>query len=321
LGNGGERKQGKNGDGEGRRKTHERNLLKSLCSEILVAQTIHEQPLSSRVPSQAILEVVPFTLSHAAAAWPFRRAPLVLSALVTGCFAPDFPYFIFLKPHGFYGHTLRGVFLLDLPASLVVLWLFHAYIKQPLILILPRAVRRRMTASEEEFSFWPPARLANIVLSILVGAFTHIAWDAFTHDWFWPYWHLGILRKIVQVPVIGEIGVLDLLQYGSSLFGIAVVAIWILHWYRRAKPGEQWKAMPFRTAELRPIIMAVPGFAICAAFVRALIGIGIPTGAGSLLEFVIEAVISAITFFCVGLLACGVLLRKRAATPEAAGRR
>jgi hypothetical protein len=321
LGNGGERAQGKNGSNERCIKTHEGNLLKSFCREILVARTVHKQPSGRRVDSQAILEVVPFTLSHAAAAWPFRRTPLELSALVTGCFAPDFPYFVFLKPNGFYGHTLPGVFLLDLPASLVALWLFHAYLKQPLTLILPRAVRRRMNSSEEEFAFWPPARLANIVLSILVGALTHIAWDSFTHNRFWTYRHLGILRKIVQLPVIGDIGVYDLLQYGSSLFGIVVVAIWSLHWYRTAKPREPWKEMPFQTAERRAMIVVIPAFAICAALVRALIGAGIPADAGSLFEFVVEAVISTITFFCVGLLACGMLLRKQAATLEAAGRR
>ncbi len=264
---------------------------------------------------------MPFTLSHAAAAWPFRRTPLELSALITGCFAPDFTFFFFLKPHGFYGHTLPGIFLLDLPASLVVLWLFHAYIKQPLILILPRAVRRRMNSSDEKFSFWPPARLANIVLSILIGACTHMVWDAFTHNLFWPYRHLGILRKIVQMPVIGDIAMYDLLQYGSSLCGIVFVAIWVMHWYRRAKPTEQWKAMPIRAAELRPFILAVPAIAICAAFVRALIGVGIPIDAGSLFEFAVEVGISMITFFCVGLLACGILLRQRARTPEAAANR
>lgn len=302
-------------------KTHEQNLLKNFCSEILVAQTTDKQPLSSRAHSKAILEVVPFTLSHAAAAWPFRRTPLELSALVTGCFAPDFPFFIFLKPYGFSGHTLPGIFLLDLPASLVALWLFHAYLKQPLMLFLPRGVRRRMHASEGKFTFWPPARLANIVISILVGVCTHIAWDAFTHNLFWPYRHLSMLRKIVQVPVIDDIAMYDLLQYLSSILGIVAVAIWILHWYRTTEPGEQWKAMPFRAAERLRIIVALPAIAICAAFVRALIGVGIPTNAGSIFDFVVEASIATITFFCLGLLACGMLLRQRAATPELARRR
>jgi hypothetical protein len=37
---------------------------------------------------------MPFTLSHAAAALLFRRTRLVLSAVVVGCCAPDFVYFL-----------------------------------------------------------------------------------------------------------------------------------------------------------------------------------------------------------------------------------
>ena len=86
---------------------------------------------------------MPFTLSHAAAALPFRKTRLEMSALVTGCFAPDFSYFMFVIPHGLIGHTLSGTFVFDLPLSLIVLWLFHAYMKQPLSMLLPTGIRRR----------------------------------------------------------------------------------------------------------------------------------------------------------------------------------
>jgi hypothetical protein len=178
-----------------------------------------------------------------------------------------------------------------------------------------------MNPREKEFSLLPPARLANIALSIVAGALTHIVWDSFTHKMFWPYRHFGILRKVVQVPVAGGMGVYDLLQYGSSVFGLVVVVIWLLHWYRTAKPREPWGAMPVHVAERRAMIVAIPAFAICAAFVRALLGVGVPTGGASLVDFVIEVGVSTITFFCLGLLACGLLLRRRAAMPEAAGKR
>jgi len=233
---------------------------------------------------------VPFTLSHAAAAWPFRRTRLEFSALVTGCFAPDFAYFMFLRPHGRYGHTLPGIFVFDLPTSLVVLWLFHAYVKQPSTVFLPRAVRCRMNTCDEAFTFW-------------------------------PYRHLSILRKMVQVPVLGNVGVYELLQDGSTFFGLAFLAIWILHWYRTTQPKAQCSPGPFNAGQRRAIIVTVPAFAICATFIRVLHGVGLPPRARSLLEFVAETGISGLTFFCVGLLVCGVLLRKRASTPEATRRR
>jgi hypothetical protein len=70
---------------------------------------------------------MPFTLSHAAAVIPFRRTRLVMSALVMGCFAPDFPNLLFLSPDKSYGHTISGMFLLDLPLALAALWLFHSF--------------------------------------------------------------------------------------------------------------------------------------------------------------------------------------------------
>ncbi len=223
---------------------------------------------------------------------------------------------MFLRPHGSYGHTVPGIFVFDLPVSLVVLWLFHAYVKQPSTVFLPRAVRSRLNTCDEAFAFWPLSRLANIVLSILVGACTHVAWDAFTHNSFWPYKHLSILRRIVHLPVLGDVGVYKLLQHGSTLFGLAVLAIWILHWYRTTEPKAQCDVEPFNVGQRRVIIVTVPAFAICGSFVRVLFGVGILAGRGSLLEFVGEAAISGLTFFCVGLLVCGLLLRRRAATPE-----
>ena len=51
-------------------------------------------PTSPTPVRTVIILIMPFTLSHAAAALPFRRTRLIKSALVIGCFAPDFEYFI-----------------------------------------------------------------------------------------------------------------------------------------------------------------------------------------------------------------------------------
>lgn len=127
-------------------------------------------PVKATGPRQAILESMPFTLSHAAAAWPFRRTRLVFSALIVGCFVPDIPYFLLLRAHGFNGHTLSGLFTFDLPAGLLALWLFHRYLKQASLIYLPAGFRRRLKFVP--FSFLPPARLALIAGSILIGAAT-----------------------------------------------------------------------------------------------------------------------------------------------------
>ncbi len=254
---------------------------------------------------------MPFTLSHAAAALPFRRTHLEFSALVTGCFAPDFAYFMFLKPRGFYGHTLPGVFVFDLPVSLIALWLFHAYVKQPLSMFLPHAVRRRIRPQQNRFSFWPPARLALIVISILIGTATHILWDSFTHRSFWPYRHLSFLRQTVHLPIAGDVKMYTVLQHSSTVFGIAVLAVWVWLWYRATEPAESPIVEPFTPAQIRVITLAVPLVAISGGILRAFVGVGIPGNFMSIVLFVGEWGLAAITFFALGLLFCGVAFTGR----------
>ena len=253
-----------------------------------------------------ILKTMPFTLSHAAAAWPFEKTRLEMSALLIGCFAPDFAYFFFFSPHGLFAHSLKGMFLIDLPLSLVALWLFHAYVKQPSTMLLPRGFRARLKPRENGFTFWPPGRLALIVVSILTGTATHILWDSFTHPFYWPYRHWSFLSNMVHVPIQGEVQMYKALQTGSSVFGLAVVAVWIWVWYRATEPHELPAAEPYTRVQIRVITMVVPALAMFGGMLRAYAHFGVPSvEIRPMLHFWLEAGITATTFFGIGLLICG----------------
>jgi hypothetical protein len=255
---------------------------------------------------------MPFTFSHAAAIWPFQRTRLVLSALIVGSFAPDFAYFFFLNAHGLGAHSLHGMFLYDLPLSLAALWLFHAFVKQPFTMLLPKGFRERLKPSATPFSFWPPARLALIVVSILVGEATHLLWDSFTHPFYWPYRHLSFLRLPVHLPIEGDVQMYKVLQDGSSLFGLAVVAMWIWMWYRATEPGELPTAKPYSRGQIRVITIVVPVLALIGGALKSYNNAGIPAiEFRPLLHFWLNAGIAATTFFMVGLLICGAVFRKR----------
>jgi hypothetical protein len=257
-----------------------------------------------------------FTLSHAAAAWPFERTRLEMSALIVGCFAPDFAYF-FLAPHGLFAHSLQGMFLIDLPLSLVALWLFHTYVKQPFSVLLPKGIRARLKPKENAFSFWPPARLALIAVSILIGTGTHILWDSFTHPFYWPYRHWSFLSRMVHLPIEGDVQMYKALQFGSSVFGIVVLAVWVWLWYRDAKPVDLPIVEPYTWAQIRVITMVVPALAICGGMLRAYEDAGIPgLEFRSMLHFGLETGITATTFFGVGLLICGAVFRRRIEVKE-----
>jgi hypothetical protein len=251
---------------------------------------------------------MPFTLSHAAAAWPFRRTRLVFSALIVGCFVPDIPYFLLLRAHGFNGHTLSGLFTFDLPAGLLALWLFHRYGKQVSLIYLPAGFRRRLKFVP--FSFLPPARLALIAASILMGAATHILWDSFTHKFYWSYGHWSFLRVTVPFPVVHQLEMYKLLQYVSTVFGIVFLAIWVWHWYRSTAPARDPIVRPFPAAQKIAMLAILPLVSICGGILRAHEAIRIVKSITSIEYFVVDAVVTAITIFGLGFLACGIVFRR-----------
>jgi hypothetical protein len=260
---------------------------------------------------------MPFTISHAAAVWPLQRTRLVMSGLVAGSFAPDFAYFFFLSPHGRFAHSLPGMFLVDLPLSLVALWLFYTFVKQPFTMFLPKGFRARMKPDGNSFSFWPPARLAWIVVSILVGTATHILWDSFTHPFYWPYRHLSFLRLPVYLPVEGNVDMYKLLQDTSSVFGLFLVMVWIGMWYRRTRPHQLSAREPYSRAQIFVIRIVVPAAALIGGALKSQSDLGMPDiGFRPLLHSAVLTGIAGTTFFMVGLLICGVIFKRRVPVME-----
>ena len=189
---------------------------------------------------------MPLTFSHAAAALPLRRLRLPFSALVVGTMAPDFLYFTGMMAQGRFGHTLPGLFLSCLPLGLLLLWVFHRLIKRPLIGLAPLAAQQRLHPFREASPFDRP--LALVAVALVLGACTHIVWDSFTHAERWGVAHVAWLRQTVPVPVLGTLSVYRLVQHGSTLFGLAVLALALLRWWRRAPVhAMQPPALPART--------------------------------------------------------------------------
>ena len=120
---------------------------------------------------------MPYPFAHPAAVLPLPRimgrfaAP---SALAIGSIAPDLWYFAPLV-HREDSHSIGGLFWFCLPAGLTAYLFFHLVLKQPLIALLsPRL---------GSFSHpgVPPAPWYAVVVSLLAGSLTHLAWDALTH--------------------------------------------------------------------------------------------------------------------------------------------
>jgi hypothetical protein len=177
---------------------------------------------------------LPFTLAHPAAV-VFLRRYLVLSALVVGSLAPDFRYFLNLAPRSHIGHSFKGIFIFCLPVGLAVLWIFHQVMKRPLISLAPQSHQQRLVKLAGPFLWNGAARFGLIVASLLLGAVSHLAWDAFTHD------RGLVVRNVPDMRVpLEEFGthrpLYNVLQHGSSILGLVILVFWYWRWFKRTPP-------------------------------------------------------------------------------------
>ncbi|MFI6488017.1 DUF4184 family protein [Streptomyces sp. NPDC050564] len=216
---------------------------------------------------------MPFTLSHAAAVLPAVRGDgsgrgrLVPAVLVAGSFAPDMTYYAAsvlpgAMEFGAFTHSFTGVFTFDVLVAwaLVGAWLV---LREPLVALLPPARQGR------------PARLLRCGAprrrprtstalwwygSAVLGALTHVVWDAFTHHDRWGVRLLPVLGRDV-----GGTPVFLYAQYGSSAVAAVVIAVFVVVALRRTSSGEP-VGVPVLSASDRWLAAAVLG---CCALVGA----------------------------------------------------
>lgn len=128
---------------------------------------------------------MPFTFSHPAVVLPFNyffRKRLSLTALIAGSIVPDFEYFVRIFHKSHYSHTWDGLFYLDLPAALLLCFLYHNVLRAPLYANAPLFLKRKL-ALFQRFD-WNRRFAENwrtVLTSSLLGALTHLLWDKLTH--------------------------------------------------------------------------------------------------------------------------------------------
>lgn len=174
---------------------------------------------------------MPWTFSHPAAVLPLERfCPRYLSfpGLIVGSLMPDFGYYIGNFPLARIAHTVAGSVFVCLPMGLVLLFLL-ARLRDPLLFLLPR---RHRDVVGHVLGASPRLTLRTLVIlsaSIVIGAWTHIAWDAFTHDGRWGQARLPWLGDTAWTLGGVDIPVYAVLQHASTLFG----ALMLVLGYRR----------------------------------------------------------------------------------------
>jgi len=196
---------------------------------------------------------MPFTLAHPAAILPFHRARnhrLRLAALAIGAMTPDAEFLLGVTRDGWFSHTLPGIVLVCVPLGWACLWLFDRWGRRGLERLLP-----------DEWVL-PPAPASGfwwITASLVIGAATHVVWDAFTHESQWGFHVLTGLRGSFVPGWRPGLPGFKLLQDGSSVLGLAVLGWAGVRW-ARTQPRASWRRPAWRGLTLLALL-AVVGFA------------------------------------------------------------
>jgi Domain of unknown function (DUF4184) len=180
---------------------------------------------------------MPLTYAHPAAVIPlqkvFGKKSSVLSALVIGSIAPDLPYFIPWLPDRDASHSLLGLFIFCLPAGLMCYFLYHSIFKIPLLQLLPQSFMLRLTPAQCKPPVYSVAHLSVVILDIILGAFTHLVWDSFTHEDAPMVKVLPLLSYHLFSVGAYKVYVYKILQHASTFLGLSLMAFWLLRWYRQ----------------------------------------------------------------------------------------
>jgi hypothetical protein len=168
---------------------------------------------------------MPFTLAHPAAVLPLRGVRhLRMAPLILGAMAPDLPYYL---PGGIaryvpVTHAFVHSFLTDLLLGYALLGAVFL-LQRPLTALL--SARARTLCLRALSAFRRPLEWAYAAPAILIGVWTHLLWDSFTHADGWMVRRVSALSaSLIIGPYEGTVA--HALQYLSSAVGLCLMVLW-----------------------------------------------------------------------------------------------
>jgi hypothetical protein len=199
---------------------------------------------------------MPFTISHIAAVLPARRwcnRTGQFSALAIGTMMPDLPYFLSPLAWHIHAHSLHSLVWWSGPLGALIWWLWHRFSKEALAQYLSPETRSRVAMR----GYLCPAEigLMHAAWLCVLGAFTHITWDVFTHGNTYAVIWFPALRTPIPIWPGVWIACFHFLQLACSVVGLVFIvrsigeALRIDWWAWRAWWGSL--AMPAQRALAR----------------------------------------------------------------------
>jgi hypothetical protein len=174
---------------------------------------------------------MPFTFAHPAIVLPFqflKKYKLSLTALIIGSIVPDFEYFIKMKGERQNGHSLAGIFWFDLPLAILLSFIFHLLVRNPLLSNLPTFIQRKFL--EEKRFDWVKFCKTNapiVLLSFIIGIVSHLFLDGFTNKNGFFVQHIPLLQQYIRTDYT-SIYFNNILSYLLSFVGCLIILIAIV---------------------------------------------------------------------------------------------
>jgi hypothetical protein len=172
---------------------------------------------------------MPFTPAHAALVLPaVNRRNISATALIIGSVSPDFEYFFRANVYGSHGHTLAGIVYFDLPVTIFLGFVFHYLVKQNFVANLPVSLQVRLHPLQAlDFKAFFVQRPLVVCISAMIGAASHIFWDAFTHrDGFFA--QRITFYEDVSIPFMGvNYPFFYAAQHISTVAGLFILALYV----------------------------------------------------------------------------------------------
>jgi hypothetical protein len=250
---------------------------------------------------------MPWTFAHPAAVLPLRRfCPSVLNfpALIIGSVIPDFGYYIDWWDLADVAHSLAGSVLICMPAGLVLLIALHV-LREPLSFVLPephRGVLRQQFAIPATRSI---SGIASAAVSVLLGAWTHIVWDSFTHTNGWAVVRWEFLRQPALRFAATEVPVYHLLQQLCSIGGVLMLVYAYRLWLSRHAPRRP--ALPLREERWRYVFLGLIVMTAVAIALPLAARSGAASGHPAWAAFIVRSALYATAAFVAMFTLCSVV--------------
>lgn len=209
---------------------------------------------------------MPFTLAHPAAILPLRGLKYLRTApLIIGAMIPDLPYYLPAR-FGLIGpetHSVTASFTTCLALGYAALGCVFL-LRRPLTALLSARARWLFLTALAPLSR-RPLEWALASVSIILGVWTHLLWDSFTHTDGWVVRRVAVLSATVTFGGYGG-PVCHVLQYLSSAFGLAAMAVW---YWRLPVPPVAPAGPDAPRSSVGPVLMLVAAAAILIGGVLA----------------------------------------------------